>query len=415
MNGASKKAAKNAAMKARHKNLKSPIRDRSQRSGVNAPVEKPKSSFIFPTKHMNTFMAPFLAYVRLFNDDDRHQTCMDYIRDITSYKPDQQLVVGYTGFYSVFTRDAKSIALIRQCLFLNQRFRWNMKRLIYRWRISKCRQVNTEDIFTCETPVKLIEIYDWPQRSKYVFEASTVYRDYLTKIQNTSGNFVVPMMPRNPFTNAELTYGQLHFTIRALIQCGYNHWSFDAFKKSDYTMQTFLQVYEQPLKYDNLKNIYRKPTEDYCVELVYDCIENEYNYHGVEMPYKYGWKLALREHSDYRIIQAWRALSLKEEQLHIRYDGAMLDYKMIDIHAASLELISRPTTEITKVYRKWLDEEVAAEIAADAIEAAAEEAAAAAAAAAEPSGEHPLEALHTALNNTYVFTIDYIPYSFTPN
>jgi len=161
-----------------------------------------------------------------------------------------QIVAGFTGDFTTFTRDKKSLDIISYCLYLNQKFRWNMKRLIHRWRIQRCEQMNTEDVFTCEVPEKLITVYDWDQRRKYAFEATTIYRDILTKIRNAEGLFVNPLTPKNPYTNRELTYGQVHFTIRALIRYGFNSWIFDALKRSDYNVVKLIEYYEYPLKND---------------------------------------------------------------------------------------------------------------------------------------------------------------------
>jgi len=226
--------------------------------------------------------------------------------------------------------------------------------------------MNTEDIFTCEVPVKQIEMYDWSQNTKYVFEAKTVYRDFLSKIYNASGLFVNPKMPRNPYTNSEFTYGQLHFTIQALIRAGYNHWSFDALKKSGYSLATFLEVYEQPLKYDTLARVFRTPSEPECVVLVFDCIETEYIHHGVSLPYRSAWRTALWTNSRCELVRKWRALSLKREQLMIRYEGDTLEHKLLDIHRQSLLLISEPIDPIRGIYNRELLRQAEAEAAAEA-------------------------------------------------
>ena len=315
-----------------------------------------KSQFLIPTKHSATFMKPFLQAVRNDYTDDSYMNCLAHIERIKSYDAyPMSFTAAYNGHYSPFTRDKLTLKIIQRCLHLNQRFRWAMKRLIYRWRVSKCRAVNEEDVVTGEVPGKLVEIYDWPQKCKYVFEAATVYRDYLTKIQNANGLFVIPRVPRNPFTNMELTYGQLHFTIAGLIKHGYNHWSFDAMKKCDYSMDIFREVYAYPLKYDNLKNVFKKPTELDCVDIVYDFISDEYYYHNIEQPYKHGWDIALKEYPNLEIIQAWRALALEQQMLVIRYDGDILQVKLTPIHEKSLILIAKALTDIRRIYNKWLN------------------------------------------------------------
>jgi len=332
------------------------IRSAHTKRAPTEPAPIIKSQFIIPTKYSSRFMKPFLQDVRNNYTDDSYINCLAHIKRIKSYDTyPMSFTTQYNGHYSPFTRDTLTLKIIRRCLLLNQRFRWTMKQLIYRWRVSKCRAANEEDVVTGEVPEKLVEMYDWLQKCKYVFEAATVYRDYLTKIQNASGLFVIPRVPRNPFTNMELTYGQLHFTISALIKHGYNHWSFDAMKKCGYSMDIFREVYSHPLKYDNLKNVFKKPTEADCVDIVYDFISDEYYYHNIEQPYKHGWDIALKEQPDLDIIQAWRALALEQQMLVIRYDGDILQLKLGPVHEKSLRLIAKPLTDIRRIYNKWLN------------------------------------------------------------
>jgi hypothetical protein len=215
--------------------------------------------------------------------------------------------------------------------------------------------MNTEDIVTCEPPVKPVTIYDWEQKAKYVFEAATLYRDFLTKIQNAVGLFIRPNMPRNPFTNAELTYGQTHFLVKALIDHGFSHWVLDAFKKSDYSVVRLAEIYELPLKLDNLKNVFRRPTESECEDIVYEFIEDEYRHHDVEQPYKYGWRLAITEAPDTPIIQEWRALAQKKMELELRFDGIILENRMMLLHTLSLDIIKKPIRDIRRIWEKWAD------------------------------------------------------------
>ena len=321
------------------------------RSVKVAPVIK--SRFLIPTKYYTKFMFPFLQAVRANYNNDGYMNCLAYIEKIKSFKAyPKHMEIPYGGAWTHFTRDSLSYEIIQRCLTLNERFRWAMKRLIYRWRISRCKIVNEEDVFTGEIPIKLIEIYDWSHRRKYLFEAATVYRDYLTKIYNANSLFVNPILPRNPFTNAELTYGQIHFLIRAMIMHGFNHWSFDAMKRCDYSTESLYVVYESPLKHDNLKNIFKKPTESECVDIVYDFINYEYAYYSVENTYKNEWYLALKEYPDLEIIREWRSLALRHQQLVICYEGDMFDYKMKPIHEESCRLMMKSITEMHNIYKR---------------------------------------------------------------
>ena len=316
-----------------------------------------RSSYIVRTEHDDTFMGPFLSLTRTMYPSDVFGYCMQHLLAIESTPLKLgQLDPGFTGNFTPWTRDEKSLGIIHDCLMRNQEFRWRMRQLILRWRIAKCQQMNTEDIFTCEVPQKLVTIYDWKQRTKYMFEATTVYRDISSKLRHATGLFVGPLVPKNPFTNGELTYGQIHFAVEALIRHGFHNWILDAFKKCEYNTIRLLEFYEYPLKHDNLVRLFHTPTDLETVELVYDCICEEYIHHAVVLPYRIGWRLALESRPNMPLIQKWRGLALRREKLLCRYeDGEYLRYRLQEIHRDSYDLIISSVKEIGNIYREHLN------------------------------------------------------------
>ena len=331
--------------------------NRSIRCKASETVARAPSSYIVRTEHDEKFMEPFLRLVRASYPSDNYKCCRYHVNLIrTTPLKKGQIDPGFTGNFTPWTRDEKSLDIIEECLNRNEGFRWNMRHLIHRWRIAKCQQMNTEDIFTCEVPRKTVTIYDWNQRAKYVFEATTVFRDVSSKLRHASGLFICPLAPKNPFTNKELTYGQIHFTVQALIRYGFSNWILDAFRKSDYSTMRLIEFYEYPLKHDNLVQLFRNPKDEETIELIYDCICEEYIHHGITMPFKAGWRVALEENPDLPIIQRWRGLALKREKLLSRYeDGDYLIYKLQDIHRESYDLIASPVDSIGHIYNKHLN------------------------------------------------------------
>lgn len=199
----------------------------------------------------------------------------------------------------------------RKLVTQNQQFRWKMKQLIHRWRFSKLRQINTTDIATMEEPKEPIYLYDWSERCKYVLEATTLLKDVLERLQYSVELFPRPMNPRNPFTNKPLTVGQIHFLLKELQRKGHSHWILGAFREGKYSLLFLQTVYFTPLKVNALKRIFRNPVNDTCMDIVYDFILAEYEYHHV--PYKNHkmWAWQLENRASTKVIANWRDLCYK--------------------------------------------------------------------------------------------------------
>jgi len=234
-------------------------------------------------------------------------------------------------------------------IFKNQIFRWKIKRLIHKWRLSRLKIINTEDILTGETPLKPVYIYDWAERSKYVLEAGTVYRDICERLFKSDSLFNNSLAPRNMFTNKILTFGQMHFITDALRLYGYTNWALQGFKSCNFAINFFKRVYKQPIYYEVLKRCFANCTSTECIDLLIDFIEVEHEYHGIVCVNTIILLWYIQNHPNCVVVEAWRKLCFKFYK-HA-YMNNEINYTDI-VHVVSRDLLKTPLSFMNQKYRE---------------------------------------------------------------
>jgi hypothetical protein len=234
-------------------------------------------------------------------------------------------------------------------IYKNQIFRWKMKRLIHKWRLSKFKQINVDDIHTGEPPKKLVCLYDWNQRSKYVFEANTIYRDLCERLFTSDGLFINTQYPRNFFTNTPLSIGQLHFIIEDLRKYGFSHWALQGLQSCNYALNYFKRIYKQSIHIEVLKRCFATCTSQECVDLVTDFVELEHEYHDKECIQTAVLLWYIKTYYECPLVQAWRKLCFK----YYKYAYMNPDFNYTDtIHMLSREIMK---TDHVIMYQKYIE------------------------------------------------------------
>jgi hypothetical protein len=104
----------------------------------------------------------------------------------------------------------------RRTILENQRIRSTLTRFARCILRKRIRSANEVDIVTGEVPVNPVYLTDWDSRRRYVFEADTIRRDMTERLLIHTFLFPKPQVPRNPYTNSNMTYGQLVSVIQQL-------------------------------------------------------------------------------------------------------------------------------------------------------------------------------------------------------
>ena len=195
----------------------------------------------------------------------------------------------------------------------NQSVRFSMKRLVLLWKLKRAKQMNEEDISTMEVPKKKVVVYSPDLRTKYVFEASTLLKDAVSRLTLNEEFFPKPLYPRNPFTNQTLTYGQLFSIHRQLRAHGITNWIWEAFVHGRFCLNSLLDTFSTPLKVHSIKAFFADPQEYLSQTYVADFIESRYTTKQISnIPFYmkvYDWATVCQ--SSHPHMLKWRSLSCR--------------------------------------------------------------------------------------------------------
>jgi hypothetical protein len=188
-------------------------------------------------------------------------------------------------------------------------------------------------------PVQRVDIIDWVTRSKYTFEAATLYKDICSRLYLSDQQFPTPKPPRNMFTNEPLTYGQLCSAIEALESYGFSCWATKGFKAEGFSVKPFERIYTVPLKKNALKMMFANRANPDYIELMMDFIEFEYDYHDKTFDHRGVWRWMIQHQPDFPLVQSWRKLCYK---YYLETVDVGVAAPMGEIHYESADLVVQP-------------------------------------------------------------------------
>lgn len=211
---------------------------------------------------------------------------------------------------------ARMIALAN-CVILanqNQRMLMAFRALARRWISHRMKNKNEEDLVTGEAPKKKVVLTIWSERSRYIFEATTLLRDMTTRILQHNYLFTKFLIPRNPYTNIHLTYAQFVSVMHQLRSYGITNWIVEALYSMQYDMQKFKINFGDSVKREVITRQFNNTKSEETLDLIYEFIEFQHDiHHRFFNPKIYSW--ALRESSsEFTRIKQW-ANYCKEYQL----------------------------------------------------------------------------------------------------
>jgi hypothetical protein len=239
--------------------------------------------------------------------------------------------------------------LLRRAAYKNQRVRNAFSALARRWIYRKFQQGNEEDLMTCEVPVNPIVLTDWENRRKYVFEPRTIYRDMVSRLQSSvSSFFPKPQMPRNPYTNMQMTYGQFIGVVQQLRSLGMTHWTIDSLYSSHYCLKKFDRENYWKLRETILKNLFTSSTNMDGNTLVLDFIDEAFESTPCEYYTREAYKWGMETMPDNQHLAAWRALCYK----HYRISNAIPANEEADKIAAQAERLCKNCLGFIIMYMK---------------------------------------------------------------
>lgn len=226
----------------------------------------------------------------------------------------------------IYKNQAPFLNACRLVIIKNQRIRVAFENLARRWIRSRIRPGNEEDLMTGEIPSNPIVLIDWGARRSYMFEPSTIYRDILTRLQMSyCAVFPKPMSPRNPYTNMDMTMGQVLSVVKQLRRRGMTHWTIEALYSVQCNMKQFEYEMFYKLKQNLVKNIFTSYTSADSIELTLEFIEDQHTEHDqIYERSLYSW--AIRNIPTHPLLCAWRTLAYQWHRVvHVPNSGPILD------------------------------------------------------------------------------------------
>jgi hypothetical protein len=198
----------------------------------------------------------------------------------------------------------------RAIMLLNEKVKRAFAALARRWiRAKKMRQGNDDDLLTGEPPKNPIVLEDFKGRWQYTFEPSTISRDIISRLTLSIPNTVYPSpkLPRNPYTNQDMTEGQFYSVLQQLRACGKSHWAMEAMYSLQYDIARFASEMYMKLRSTIITNLFANPTNTAVNDILLHFIRDEYEHHKIYCDYLF-YEWAIEHHHRSPHIQQWRAL-----------------------------------------------------------------------------------------------------------
>lgn len=240
----------------------------------------------------------------------------------------------------------------------NERVRAAFGALARRWIRSRLRAGNDEDLMTGCAPVYPMVLTDWNGRRRYVFEPQTIMKDMVTRLQMSYCTlFPKPKLPRNPYTNTDMTAGQFFSMVKQLRAAGFAHWTLEALYSVEYNLKIYEQEMYFKLKNTILHGLFSNHRDTAGIELVLEFIEDEHEGHRLHCDYQL-YKWALENVPSHPRIVAWRNLCYK----HYKIGNTIPPHADADSIAIESRYLCRSPNELEAIRAKSNKSETASSV-----------------------------------------------------
>jgi hypothetical protein len=242
----------------------------------------------------------------------------------------------------------------------DQRLQQLFRHFIQLWLYKKYRGrlLNTEDPVTLSEPEKEITLFDVRSRGTYRYEAKPLLKYMESELSYTSWLFPEPKHPKNSLNNLQFTEGQRIKIYHVLKSYGYTSWILEAYMKCQWDLVNFRDIYLTPLKLEGLKSLIRNPSSEELQTLLYEFIEDHYNYHDITFgSYLHILQWAILNHPDDPYIKEWLLVYNKFTTFEITYGKQFADTnpRLSDPLYDETERLLTNTAAISRLGKKRLD------------------------------------------------------------
>lgn len=160
----------------------------------------------------------------------------------------------------------------------NQRQLVAFRKLAVRWlETRRLKPGNDEDLVTGEVPKTPISLIVWSERRKYVFEPDTIRRDMIERLFQHSYLFPKLLLPRNPYTNCQLSVHQFSCIMRQLRAAGKSHWILEGLLNCKYDITLFKKIFGDAVKRQLIVKVFHDPFIPDSLDIILDFIEDAHD------------------------------------------------------------------------------------------------------------------------------------------
>lgn len=240
-----------------------------------------------PTSWLILPLNPLSFFQRLLYEHSTNSFTGPYftsVNFVTKFPPNSYEYSMAKALYPTPIEYDKIPISIEEIYLKNMRVRWAMKKLMNAWKRRHFKFMNEEDIATQEIPKNPVVLINWATKTVHQFEAMTILRDCVNRLLNHDELFLLPLDPRNPYTNEPLSYGTLISIRNQLRRAGISHWLWEAFVASKFNMILLEKNYEVPMKLRCLDLLIKNNTHFTTIDFVMDFVIGEYSYHSFRSP-----------------------------------------------------------------------------------------------------------------------------------
>lgn len=261
---------------------------------------------------------------------------------------------------------AMEVRNLRGCISLavkNQHFIQLCRRLVHNWLTRRLKSNGAEDLVTGELPKKPVVFVDWPARRTYTFEANTVRRLMLDRILQSSYLFPTYALPRNPYTNVDLTYSQYACVVNQLRAHQMTHWVLEALLSCKYDTAILKKKFGETIGQHIMNTQLTALNSAEVIDIVHQFIDDEHHRNGEHFCSDlYMW--GLNNRGGMNRIETW--IKLCRDYYMLKYNFATMEEmtnEILRIRSSAKRICSSLPVEImakkASIFKqKLLDERV---------------------------------------------------------
>lgn len=209
------------------------------------------------------------------------------------------------GVFGQYRKD-----ILRGCFQLakrNQRFIQMCRKLLRSWLARRIRPSNEEDLVTGEVPQDPIVLVEWNARRSYSFEVNTIRRYMLERVLQSSYLFPTYALPRNPYTNVDMSQMQYLSILKQLRARQTTHWALEALAACNYDITRLKKEFGPTIHQYIVKSQLTRLNNPEVIELVHEFIDDQHNDHAMNFCSNL-YKWALNNHTGCHRIRKWVGL-----------------------------------------------------------------------------------------------------------